>query len=92
MRCLALFRTKPFVFTENMLQSKGIEPVNQFHLLGSLSQNQLQLCSSCSFRKNAIFIIICRKRITQIFHYPQITIFDYIKNRYYFCRSLSKKL
>ena len=42
MRCLALFRTKPFVFTENMLQSKGIEPVNQFYLLGSLSQNQLR--------------------------------------------------
>ena len=36
-----LYRSRPFVFNKDMLQSRGIEPVNQFYLEGPLSQNQL---------------------------------------------------
>lgn len=37
-----LYRSKPFVLSEDMLQSRGLEPENQFHLRGYLSRNQLQ--------------------------------------------------
>ena len=45
-----LYRSRPFVFNENMIQSRGIEPGNQFHLEGPLSQNQLRLVRHVIFQ------------------------------------------
>jgi hypothetical protein len=37
---LYMFRTKPFVFSQNMLKSRGIEQVNQFYIKGPLNKKQ----------------------------------------------------
>ena len=52
-----LYRSRPFVFNENMIQSRGIEPGNQFHLEGRLSQNQLQLVRHVIFQKNSFLFL-----------------------------------
>ena len=44
-----LYRSRPFVFNEDMLRSRGIEPGDQFHLEGPLSQNQLRLVRHVNF-------------------------------------------
>ena len=55
-RGISLFRMKPFVFTKNMLQSRGIEPVNQFYIKGPIRQDHLdyvhQLCL-----ENVLFLV-----------------------------------
>jgi hypothetical protein len=35
-----MIRTKPFVFSQSMLKSRGIEQVNQFHITGPLCKKQ----------------------------------------------------
>ena len=45
-----LYRSRPFVFNEDMLRSRGIEPGDQFHLEGPLSQNQLRLVRHVNFQ------------------------------------------
>jgi hypothetical protein len=51
-----IYRSRPFVFIEDMLQSRGIEPVNQFHLQGSLSPNQLRLVRHVIFQETPFLV------------------------------------
>ncbi|CDO53374.1 hypothetical protein, no similarity [Geotrichum candidum] len=52
-----LYRSRPFIFNEDMLQSRGIEPVNQFHLEGPLNQNQLRLVRHIFLQKNPFLFL-----------------------------------
>ena len=72
MRCLALFRTKSFVFTEHMLQSKGIEPVNQIYLLGSLSQNQLRFVRHVVLERMSFLLSSVGRGLHRSFTIPKL--------------------
>jgi hypothetical protein len=49
-------RVRPFVFTKNMLQSRGIEPVNEFYIKGPICQEQLKFVHKLSL-ENMPFLV-----------------------------------
>ena len=66
------YRSRPFVFNENMIQSRGIEPGNQFHLEGPLNQNQLRLVRHVFFQKNSFLFLSVRFGLQRVITIPRL--------------------
>jgi len=85
-----LYRSIPFVFNKNMLQSRGIEPVNQFHLEGPLSQNQLRLVRHVIFQKNPFLFSSVRLGPERIITIPKLQYLATLKIDTNFLYSLAR--
>ena len=85
-----LYRSRPFVFNEDMLRSRGIEPVNQFHLEGPLSQNQLRLVRHVIFQKVPFLFSSVRLGSERIVTIPKLQYLTTLKIDTHFISSLTE--
>jgi len=85
-----MYRSRPFVFNENMMQSRGIEPANQFHLEGPLSQNQLRLVSHVFLQKNSFLFLSVGFGLQRIITIPRLQSLTTLKIDTAFLYSLAR--
>jgi len=71
-RGMNFFKMKPFVFTKNTLQSRGIEPVNQFYIKGSIGQDYLDFVHKLCLERMPFLVSSTGTGIRRTFKAPKL--------------------
>ena len=68
----AMIRREPFVFSQNMLKPRGIEPVNKFYITGPLSQKRLRFVQNLMMDKVPFLFTSVGKGLQRSITYPKL--------------------
>ena len=68
----AMIRREPFVFSQNMLKSRGIDPVNKFYITGSLCEKRLRFVQNLMMDEIPFLFKSVGKGLQRSFTYPKL--------------------